>query len=148
MRPDLALRWENARRAGDIAGWADDALGDSILVALLCDRRATPAEAAAIGASDRGGWWGDVVAPQVAGRPLAGYHLGSRLWLLRRAKQTEDTRAAAERYAREALAYLLDTGAAERLDVVADWAAPSVLRLTIGIARRSRTTQWTVEIAL
>lgn len=42
---------------------------------------------------------------------------GSRLHLLQRAKNTEKTAALAEEYCREALAWLIDTGRATKIDV-------------------------------
>lgn len=43
--------------------------------------------------------------------------IGSRLHLLKRAKNTEKTAALAEEYCKEALQWLIDTGRAKKIDV-------------------------------
>lgn len=45
---------------------------------------------------------------------------GSRLHLLQRAKNTEQTAALAEEYCKEALQWLIDTGRATRIDVISE----------------------------
>lgn len=46
-------------------------------------------------------------------------NFGSRLHLLQRAKNTEQTAALAEEYCKEALQWLIDTGRARNIDVIA-----------------------------
>ena len=60
------------------------------------------------------GWWGDSFAP------VEGDRIGSRLWLLARAKLLADTPAKAKEYAQEALQWLLDDGVAAKVDVQAE----------------------------
>ncbi|WP_439596452.1 phage GP46 family protein [Falsiroseomonas sp.] len=128
---DLALRFDPSRRAFDLViegrDLARDAtLAPSMILAIGCDRRALPddvlpAAPAEAGFGDRRGWCGDAL-------DAAGRRLGSRLWLLRRAKQSEDTRGRAERYAQEALAPLVERGAS--VSVAAAWLRRDVLSLT------------------
>lgn len=56
---------------------------------------------------------------------------GSRLWLLARAKQTEETRQAAEDYSYEALQWLIDDKQLQAVVVTASWISKGVLKLAI-----------------
>lgn len=60
---------------------------------------------------DRQGWWAESFAPNPSDR------MGSRLWLLRRSKATPETLDRAVSYAREALAWLVEDGIAESVEV-------------------------------
>lgn len=112
---------------GDLAG--DGGLSTAIILSLFTDRRAAPDDALPAGASDPRGWWGDLA-------PLApGYQLGSRLWLLGREKQTPEVLARAQWYAEEALAWLVETGAASRVSVAASAPRTGVLLLDVAIER-------------
>jgi phage gp46-like protein len=126
---DIALRFDPVARRFDVAVEGRDLVLDRtaatpMLLGLGCDRRARPDDAlpgeAVFGA--RRGWPGDALDG-------AGRRLGSRLWLLERAKQTEAVRLRAESYALEGLARLADELG---LDVTASaaWARPGVLALT------------------
>ena len=123
--PDILLRWdpEHGRAdwllrsdpsfgptaPGDLANGDD--LATAITVSLFTDRRAGDASGIAPDEDPRG-WWADAYRD----RPL-----GSRLWLLDRAKKTPATLRRAEDYAREALAWLVSDGVAARLDIRAAW---------------------------
>lgn len=61
--------------------------------------------------------------------------LGSRLWLLRRAKESPDTLARARHYAEEALAWLVADGAARSIETEAEWVRPGLLGLRVVILR-------------
>lgn len=73
------------------------------------------------------GWWGDAFAA------VPGDQIGSRLWLLGRAKLNSKTPADAESYAREALAWLVTDGLAQRVDVAAQRVGLSGLGLVCSI---------------
>lgn len=94
---------------------AEAALHTATLLQLFSDRRADPADILPNDAGDRRGWWGDSV--RLEGEP--DQPLGSRLWLLERARLNEATRQAAEDYAIEALEVLREQGAVSSTDVVA-----------------------------
>lgn len=103
--------------AGELA--ADGGLRTAIIISLFTDARARADDVPPGGAGDRRGWWGDAwPSRRYDGAPRP---LGSRLWLLHREKRAEDTRARAEGYAREALAWLIEDGIAERVEVSAQW---------------------------
>lgn len=119
-----AITWDNLTGRGD---WGRDvggnlALGDdlpaAIWVSLFTDRRALPDDVLPDDTGDGRGWWGDLLAT----KPI-----GSRLWLLDRAKHLPETLRLAETYAREALAWLVEDGVAARVAVSAEWNAPTFM---------------------
>lgn len=80
--------------------------------------------------SDRRGWWGDTDTK---------YTIGSRLWLLDRAKGPMDTPRRAEDYAREALQWMLDDGVVAKFDISASWVPTSQLNLQVTAYRSDGT---------
>ena len=101
----------------------DRTLTSPLLIALGLDRRAAPddtvpslltaPDGTAVPLGARRGWVGDVLLAD-------GQRLGSRLWLLERARRDESTRLAAEDYATEAISGIADYHGAE-LTVSASW---------------------------
>lgn len=79
--------------------------------------------------TERMGWWGDSY-PAVAGD-----RIGSRLWLLARAKITNQTAKKAREYAEEALAWLVVDGVASRVVVQAERAGMSQISIWCQIVR-------------
>lgn len=77
----------------------------------------------------RMGWWGDSFAT------ADGDRIGSRLWLLARAKLTPQTMNRASEYTQEALAWLVDDGVASRVEVEVERLGLSGLALTCRIYR-------------
>lgn len=131
---DLALRWDPAAVAADLAVEAndlarDDGLETAVLLSLFTDRQAEVGDVLPAGENDRRGWWGDAL-PVVEGDKT-----GSRLWLLARAKSTPDARARAEEYAREALQWLIDDKVAERVEVAAEIPRVGMLGFLVTIHR-------------
>ncbi len=130
-RGDWALVLAGASQ--DLAG--DDGLETAIVVSLFTDRLAAEGDELppqADGAVDRRGWWGDSYAE------LAGDRIGSRLWLLARAKQVPATLRLAEQYAAEALQWLVDDGVASAVTTAAEWVPPlhqGVMGLSVTVAR-------------
>ncbi len=131
---DLALVWDGANFAADLAIDANDLLTDdgletAVMLSLFLDRRAEDADTLPDAVTDRRGWWGDEF-------PIAdGDKIGSRLWLLSREKQTAAALTRAQEYAQEALAWLVEDKVAERVDVTADFPRPGVLGLSVIIYR-------------
>lgn len=81
-------------------------LATAVIVALGTDRLATSTDVLpSLDSNDRRGWWGDLDAEEI----WDGWPIGSRLWLLSRAKITDRgaregaTLARAENYVHEAL---------------------------------------------
>lgn len=133
---------EGADLALDGAGLATDGgLETAVILSLFTDRRADADDVLPSPGGDARGWWGDVV-------PLApDYLLGSRLWLLSREKQTTLVLERARVYAAEALAWLVTSGAASSVQVVASNPTMGVLALHIAIdapqsGAKTYTYQW------
>jgi len=120
-------------------------LETAVLISLFTDRLADPDDVLPDNTGDRRGWWGDT------GKDPPD-PIGSKLWLLVREKQTNQVRLRAEDYAREALQWMLDDGAADQIDVVAAWIEFQHLQIRIDIWRdgallfRGRYSRaWTAE---
>lgn len=97
----------------------ENTLETAVVISLLTERRAEPDDRLPIPAKsdrpippDRKGWAGD---------GFDGTRIGSRLWLLQREKQTEETRRRAIFYAREALQWLIDDEHVTGVDIEAEW---------------------------
>jgi phage gp46-like protein len=129
---DIAIVWDAERTAGDWQLTASGelltagALESAVMVSLFTDARAQPDDRLPPGETDRRGWWGNALGDDP---------IGSRLWLLRRAKQLPDTLRLAEDYIREALAWLVADGLAARVEVSAEWVARSRIGARISIVQ-------------
>jgi len=141
---DIATIWSPGDAAGgwvlvgsDLAGGSD--LETAVLLSLFTDRRASADDVIPDGSGDPRGWWGNTGRA----RPL-----GSKLWLLERAKQIEETRLRARDYAAEALAWLVDVRVADDVAVEAAWQGQGYLALSVvisepgGVAPIVFTYQW------
>lgn len=115
--PDISTFWKPEEARGDwlLAG-ADLAkatdLETAVIISLFTDGRADPDDVIPDGTGNPRGWWGDT------GRTR---RLGSKLWLLDRAKETEETRLRAQDYCEAALAWLVEDGVAASVEVDAAW---------------------------
>jgi phage gp46-like protein len=94
-----------------------------VIVSLFTDRRVERDELP-LGESDRRGWWGDLTEEQE--RPW-----GSRLWLLKREKATDEVRARAEEYAKEALEWLISDRIIKSVEVSARFEDRDRLRIGV-----------------
>lgn len=99
----------------------EDGLESAVLISLLTDRRAHDDDRLPDGEitpdqmpQDKRGWVGDSLGP-------VNEFIGSRLWLLKREKQTEETRRRAKEYCEEALQWMIDDGHAASIDVRVEW---------------------------
>jgi len=104
----LAIRYDNARQAGDLV-YSRGVLLDSgedletaTLISLFTDARAQPSDVLPVG-SPRRGYWADSLSDDSD-------TFGSRLWLLSDALATAENARLAEQYALEALRWLADEG--------------------------------------
>jgi len=121
---DIRVVWDADMMSGDwlISGRTLDStheLVTAVAVALFTHRTAEDDDPLPHFASDRRGWWGDHEAREI----YDGWPIGSRLWLLSREKQTEETRARAEEYIREALDPFVTHRICERYDLTVAWFA-------------------------
>lgn len=103
----------------------ENSLGTALILSLFCDRRVSEDELARHGGDDARGWWGDSLAP------IDGDEWGSKLWLLQREKQTTDTLARAREYAQQALAWLIEDGICDAVNVAAEYPRRSLLGLVV-----------------
>lgn len=131
---DLALSWNAVLAEADLALAGldlatDDGLKTAVIISLFSDRRAAPDDELPQGLDDRRGWWGDSFAD------VDGDQLGSRLWLLQRAKRTPDVLRRAVEYVEEALAWLVADGVASSVSATAEWMGDSGLALVVSIVR-------------
>ncbi|OVE45580.1 phage GP46 family protein [Chromobacterium violaceum] len=92
-------------------------LQSAILLSLFTDREAGPDDVIPDGSGDPRGWCLDD----------ATHPIGSRLWLLVRAKQTRETAQRARDYIAEALQWLIDDGVVAKFDITTQWVAASTL---------------------
>ena len=95
----------------------------AVLISLFTWRRANADDTLPDPKGFRMGWWGDSY-PAVAND-----RIGSRLWLLARAKLTLTTVQRAQDFAEEALQWLIDDGVAARIAVRAERQGLSTLAL-------------------
>jgi phage gp46-like protein len=145
---DLGLFFDAATRRADLAlgsDWQpvlDETAVTPMLVAIGSDRLADPDDPLPAGRSElnqpalaaRRGWPGDAL-------DASGRRLGSKVWLLDRAKATEETRAMFEFWLREALAWAVAEGRLVKIAV--SWERPGLLGFAVAVdgtelaARRS-----------
>lgn len=130
---DITTVWRSADGQGD---WVVDGkhavlqngndLPSAVLISLFTDRRAHDDDKLVDETDNRRGWWGDA-------------DLGSRLWLLERAKETTQTLLLARGAALEALQWLLDDAIASKIDVQCFWARRFMLGMKIVITKTDGT---------
>lgn len=135
--PDITLQWNTATNSAD---WVQSGavlqtgndLQSAIVISLFTDRLANPDDVIPDGSNDPRGWWadGDVL-------------IGSRLWLLKRAKQISETSQLAYQYIAEALQWLLDDGVVAQFDISVQWPFPGVLGAQITAYKQDGTTLMT-----
>ena len=127
---DIALVWDPDLQCADLAIVdgdlaVDQGLQTAVILSLFTDRLAAPDDALPTSDPNRRGWWGDDPADP----------MGSRLWLLKRAKAIEETRQRAMEYCRESLAWMIEDGVAQKVTVSAQWLGIDRLGLGIAIVR-------------
>lgn len=111
-----------------------DDLATAVTISLFTWARALPDDPIEEG-GDRFGWWGDTF-PAVPGGKI-----GSRLYLLLRAKLTDQTVELARVYAQEALAWLVEDRVATRVEVEAERDGQDRLNLAVTVYRADGTSR-------
>ncbi|MCA8430029.1 phage GP46 family protein [Burkholderia seminalis] len=127
--PDITLSWDAATNYADwVLAGADLATGSdlqsAVLISIFTDREASVDDVIPDGSADRRGWWADDEIP-----------IGSRMWLLKRAKQTTQTAQRAYDYLAEALQWLIDDGVAGRIEITTQWVRRGVLGARIVVIK-------------
>lgn len=111
----------------------DDGLQTAIAISIFTDERVTDAELV-FPQKDKKGWWGDMF-PEVEGDQI-----GSKLWLVGRAKITTETQRLAEDYCKDGLQWLIDDGVASKVTVTAAYGVNRSLLINIGITKPDGNT--------
>lgn len=126
---DIATIWDGTR--GDyqqvgagISSGSD--LATAILISLFTDRRAGADDVVPDGSGDPRGWWGDPT-------------MGSRVWLLERAKRTQATIQAAKGYIEEALQWLIDDDVVAGFQIDVEWPPGAALHARVVALRNDGT---------
>lgn len=96
----------------DITEYQADELVQATLISLFSWRKSNDDDGVNI--PNRQGWWGDTFASETNDR------IGSRLWLLRREKLTDDVVTRAREYAEESLQWMIDDALASVINVSTD----------------------------
>lgn len=133
---DTTTVWNPATGHGDwaLVGPSLQAGGDlqtAVLISLFTDRTAGTDDDIPDGSDNPRGWWGD------AGQAVP---IGSRIWLLERAKEVPETLRRARDYAAEALQWLIDDAVVASFDITAEWTRLGVLGLQV-VAHKPDGTQ-------
>lgn len=144
---DLALSFDPVTRRVDLMLGEDGDLvldltpATPMLISMGSDRRARPDDVLPTGLTElnkpsslveRRGWAGDAL-------DAGGQRIGSRLWLLDRAKESELTRLMGEEWSKEAMAWAEEeTGTAA--DVKVEWLRKDVLALEATVDGRTLKT--------
>jgi phage gp46-like protein len=132
--PDISTLWDTTRGDWRLSGVdlvSGDDLVTPVLMSLFTDREANPDDTLTDGSSDPRGWWGDE----------GPYLIGSRLWLLERAKRTQQTLSLAQGYIEEALQWMIDDGVVDRFDVTVEWTRHNMLGARVTVYRKGRAPQ-------
>lgn len=134
---DLALTWSNVTGDADLSLIDSDLASDrglmtAALLSLFTDRRGEVDDKPPSGdPRDRRGWWADEFLE------VEGDKYGSRLWLLDRAKRTNETVLRAKEYVREALAWMLEDRVVASIDVEVETTKDGLL-IGVGLQRPGR----------
>lgn len=126
----------------------DDGLETAVILSLFTDAAASAEELAAYGftADQNRGWWADDYPDTEADI------LGSKLWLLERAKHTPEALADAALFTEQALTWMVEDEVARSVAASAAWHKPTgYLRLAVEITRADGTrwlSQWNATAGL
>lgn len=126
---DLFLKYNGEKIDIEIANndiKTDDGLVTSVLISLFTDQQCEEEELPP-GETSRRGWWGDMF-PEIKGDKI-----GSKLWLLKREKQTDSTLKRAREYSEEALKWLIDLNIAQSVTVETSWISSGFLGIKVSI---------------
>lgn len=131
---DIALLFTPGSTQADIALdgadlQVDNDLKTAVIMSLFTDRRANNDDI--VEGSDRRGWWADTY------NEIAKDKIGSRLWLLSRSKQTQDTLNLARGYCVEALQWLIDDRVAQQVNVNVEIVRMGVLGIAVEVIKPS-----------
>lgn len=118
----------------------DEGLETNVFISLFTDARADEGDILPDPDQtvNRRGWWADSTADNPDDK------IGSKLWLLDRAKTVDEILPQAQKYAREALQWMIDEKIAIKIDVVAEkrgTVTNPVLALTVKIFKKDNNKE-------
>jgi len=113
MASDIKILYNNTTQTFDLQYTNGDLLRENgletaVLISLFTDRRAN-VDDALINPGEYRGWWGDYVGNDTP--------IGSRLWLIKGQKATQQNVILAKQYIQEALQWMIDDGVVAKIDV-------------------------------
>jgi len=131
---DIALNFDG--KQFDIGVGQDDlehdlGLRTAVMISLLTDARARDDDEIPDGSNDKRGHWADSYEED---------SIGSRLWLLERAKETQNTLDRGKEYATEALRWFIKDGIAKTINVETYWHRKGVMAIAIVMTLPDDTT--------
>jgi len=106
----------------------DSGLKTAVILSLFTDQRVESDELP-VGESSRRGFWADELSE------VQNDKHGSKLWLLMREKQTQSVAERAREYCQEALAWLIEDGIAEKVNVTTSFPSRGMLGIAVEIYR-------------
>lgn len=131
---DIRTVWNVSRGDWDVSGPDLESgrdLETAVIISLFTDRLANGDDVLPSGDDPRG-WVGDL------GQPVK---IGSRLWLLERAKLSLQTGAIAKSMAAEALQWMIDDGVVAKFEIITEVLLPSRLNMQIIAFRHDGSKQ-------
>jgi len=109
---------------------SDEGAETAALISLFTDQRVAVDELPDF-ETDRRGWWGDKIAD------VEDDQIGSKIWLLSREKQTNETLQRFIDYSRDCLQWMIDDGFAEDILVDAEYIRRGIIKVSIQIDKPS-----------
>jgi phage gp46-like protein len=132
---DTSTIWNSAISYGDwqLSGTnltTGNDLITAVLISLFTDRLTNSDDVIPDGTTDRRGWVGDLDAD---------VQIGSRLWLLSRAKLTKETAVIAKNMAQEALQWMIDDSVVASFDIITEVIFPNRLNMQVVAYKKDGT---------
>lgn len=146
MANDIKIKWDSTTLKGDLVKIIGDlereeGLETAVSMSIFTKRRVTEEELKENGFSDlseKGGWWADQYSDAEDDQ------IGSKLWLLTRAKTTEQTLVKAQEYVYDGLLWMIEDNVASEINVIVERLGQignDVLCINVEIRRDSDTQQ-------
>lgn len=112
-------------KIGDFGLVRDRGFDSAVYMSLFLNARAEPGDDISDDPDNPQGYWGETY----------GFPIGSRLWLLRRRKRTQETLNLLESFTLEALQWMLDDGIAKTITAVPEINGTSRVDLLVQITK-------------
>lgn len=130
---DITTTWQGTYGDWSLGDNADLTQGDdlitAVIISVMSDRVLPDGVDAPDGSGDPRGWWADDPAHPV----------GSRIWTLLRAKQTDQTLKDAHDFLVEGTQWLIDDGVVASFDITTEWDGAGFLAATVTANRPAAT---------